>query len=179
MIQTETIKVVNAIPAVDADNTAITSDIISMKNYDHATFIITFGVVNASSSAVTSTGSETNLILFKGEDVTTCTTAMIAKYRACLTASANAGGDTLGALTTLPLLGVSMGNGRTLDFSGQTGAIIVVEVDAAQLAPTIANPYDTIKIGFRFSNHSILLSAVCILSKGRYQNASQPTSIAD
>ncbi len=172
-------KIINAIPAVDGDNTAVTSDIISMKGYDHATFILTFGIVNASSSAVTGTGSETNLIVFKGENVTTCTTAFIARYRACLTASASAAGDTLGALTTLPVLGVSMGTGRTLDFAGQTGAIVVVEVDAADLAPTLANPYDTIKIGFRFSNHSVLLSAVCVLSKARYKSDVQPTAIAN
>ena len=176
---TQEMKIVNALPAVDGDNTAITSDIISMKGYDHASFILTFGIVNASSSAVTATGSEQNLIAFKGEDVTTCTTAFIARYRACLTASAAAGGDTLGALTTLPVLGVSMGTGRTLDFAGQTGAIIVVEIDAEDLAPTLANPYDTIKIGFRFSNHSILMSAVCVLSKARYKSDVNPTSIAN
>ncbi len=172
-------KVVNAIPAVDGDNTAITSDIISMKNYDHCTFLLTFGLVNASASAVTSTGSETNLIAFKGENVTTAATAFICKYRAVTTASASAGGDTLGALTELPVLGVSMGTGNTLDFAGQTGAVIAVEIDAADLAPTIANPYDTVKIGFRFSNHGVLLSCVAVLTQGRYQDAAQPTAIAD
>ncbi len=179
MIFSQRNKIVNAIPAVDGNNTALTSDIVSLKNYNHVAFILTFGIVNASSSAVTATGSETNLIAFKGEDVTTCTTAFIAKYRACLTASASANGDLLGALTELPVLGVSMGNGNTLDFSGQTGAIIVVEIDAADLAPTVANPYDTVKIGFRFSAHSILLSAVAVLSQARWADAAMPTAIAN
>ena len=172
MTFTEQNKIVNAIPAVDGNNTAIASDIISMKGYDHCTFILTFGVVNASSSAVTGTGSESNLIAYKGEDVTTCATAFACKYRAEVTAA----GDTLEALTTLPVTGVSMGTGNTLDVTGDN-ATIVVEIDAADLAPTVANPYDTVKIGFRFSAHSVLLSAVAVLSKARYKDASQPSAI--
>ena len=174
MVGTYQYKVVNAIPAIDGNNTALTSDIISMKGYDHATFILSFGVVDTSASANTGTGSETNLIAFKGENVTTCTTAFIAKYRAELDATA----DTLGTLTELPVLGVSMGAARTLDID-TGGGFIVVEIDAEDLAPTVDNPYDTVKIGFRFSAHSTLLSAVCVLSKGRYKSKVMPTAITN
>lgn len=174
MIGTYQYKIVNAIPAVDGNNTAVESDIISLKGYDHATFILSFGIVDTSASAVTGTGSESNLIAYKGENVTTCATAFIAKYRAELDATA----DTLGTLTTLPVLGVSLGSGNTLDID-TGGGFIAVEIDAVDLAPTIANPYDTIKIGFRFSAHSVLLSAVCILSKGRYKSAAMPTAITN
>jgi len=172
-------KVVNVLPAVDGNNTAITTDIVSLKLYNHCCFILTFGAVNASASAVTGTGSESNLIAYKGEDVTTCATAFIAKYRACTTASASTGGDTLGAITTLPVLGVSMGTGNTLDFADQTGAIIVVEIDAADLAPTLANPYDTVKLGFRFSAHSVLVSCVAVLSQPRYASEAGPSAIVN
>lgn len=174
MIFSERNKIVNAIPAVDGDNTAVETDIISMKNYNHCTFILTFGVVNASASAVTGTGSESNLIAYKGEDVTTCATAFACQYRAEVTS----GGDTLEALTALPTTGVSMGTGNTLDVTGDN-AIIVVEIDAADLAPTVAHPYDTVKIGFRFSNHSVLLSCVAVLSQPRYADAASPTAITD
>jgi len=159
---------------VDGNNTAITSDIISMKNYNHCTFILTFGVVAASASAVTATGSESNLIAYKGEDVTTCATAFACHYRAEVTS----GGDTLEALTALATTGVSMGTGNTLDVTGDN-AIIVVEIDATDLAPTAANPYDTVKIGFRFSAHSVLLSCVAVLSEPRYAQASPPTAITN
>lgn len=175
MIFTEINKIVNALPPIDGDNGAVVAtDIISMKGFDHATFIMTFGVVDASSHAETGTGSESNLILNKGENVTTCATPMIARYRAEMTAN----GDTLEALTTLPLLGVSMGTGLTLDMTGDN-AIIVVEVDAADLLPTAANPYDTIKLSWRFSNHSIIMSCVCILSKTRYQGTDIPSAITN
>jgi len=174
MIFTQRNKIVNAIPPVDGNDTAITSDIISMKNYKHCTFILTFGVVHASASAVTGTGSEQNLIAYKGEDVTTCTTAFACKYRAEVTS----GGDTLEALQTLPATGVSMGTGNTLDVTGDN-AIIVVEIDASDLAPTVAHPYDTVKIGFRFSAHSVLLSAVAVLSQPRYADDAMPTAITN
>ena len=179
MLFSERVHVVNAIPAVDGSDTAITSDIISLKNYNHCAFTLTFGVVNASASAVTATGSESNLIAYKGENVTTCATAFACSYRYCGTASAATNGDILGALTDLATTGVSMGDGNTLDFSGQTGAIIVVEIDATDLAPTVANPYNTVKIGFRFSAHSVLLSCVAVLSELRYAQAVLPTAIAN
>lgn len=175
MIFSERTKIVNALPAVDGNDTALETDIVSLKNYNHVCFILTFGAVHASSSAVTGTGNESNLIAYKGENVTTCTTAFIAKYRAEVTAA----GDTLEALTELPVLGVSMGNGNTLDFADQTGAIIVVEIDAADLDPTAANPYDTVKIGFRFSAHSVLVSAIAVLSQPRYASDASPTAITN
>jgi len=165
---TENCKIVNALPPVDGDNTALTTNIISMKNYKHCTFIITFGVVNASAA------TSANLIAYKGEDVTTCTTAFACQYRAEVTAA----GDTLEALTALASTGVSLGTGNTLDVCGDN-ATVVVEIDAEDLAPTQANPYDTVKLGMTWNNNSVLLSAVAILSEPRYAQASPPTAITD
>lgn len=168
MIFTERTKIVNAIPPVDGDDTAVESDIISMKNYNHCTFILTFGVVNASAA------TSANLIAYKGEDVTTCTTAFACQYRAEVTAA----GDTLEALTALATTGVSLGTGNTLDVTGDN-ATVVVEIDAADLAPTAANPYDTVKIGMTWNANSVLLSAVAVLSQPRFADASSPTAITD
>jgi len=165
---TEQNKIVNAYPAKDVDTATVATDIISMKGYDHATFIITFGVVNT--EAVTST----NLIAYKGENVTTCDTAFACKYRAELTSA----GDTLGALTTLSVDGITVGKAGDEDI--QTGTnFLVVEIDAADLAPTVANPYDTVRLGMIWSNHSILMNIVCILSNARWKDADQPTAITD
>ena len=168
MTFTEQNKIVNMYPAKDVNGVTVASDIVSMKGYDHATVIITFGVVNASSA------TSTNLIMCKGEDVTTCATAFACKYRAEVTS----GGDTLEALTALSTTGVSLGTGNTLDVTGDN-AIVVIEIDAADLAPTVANPYDTIKFGMVWNANSNLMSAICILSKGRYQDAAQPSAIID
>jgi hypothetical protein len=158
-------KIVNALPPIDGVNGAVTAtDIISMKNYAHCTFIMQFGVCHTDSVG------DTNLIVKKGEDLVTCTTAFAAKYR-------TQSGDTLGDLTALPATGLAIGAAQTWDY-GTGGVAIVVEVDSADLAPTIANPYDTVCLTFDFSNHAALISVVAVLSQGRYQDAAQPTAIA-
>lgn len=162
-------KIINALVPIDGTSATLATDIISLKGYDQATFIIQIGVADTSSA------STTNLIAYKGEDVTTCTTAFATSgYRAEITAS----GDTLEALTAMPDTGVSIGSGNTEDYD--TGlCLFVVEIKAADLAPTIANPYDTVKLGVTLSAHTCLISCICILSNGRYQNASMPTAITD
>lgn len=168
MIGTYDYKVVNAYPVKDGNAQTVTTDIISLKNYDHITFIWTFGVVNASSA------TSTNYIAYKGEDFTTCTTAFAIKgYRAEVTAA----GDTLEALTACTTTGVSAGTGNTLDITGDN-AIIVFEIDAEDLEPTIANPYDTVCMSAVWSAHSIILGCIAILSKGRFKNKVMPTAIA-
>jgi len=168
MIFSERNKIVNVYPAIDATGATVATDIVSMKNYDHATFIITFGVVNASSATTT------NLIAYKGENVTTANTAFAANYRAEVTS----GGDTLEAVTALATTGVSLGTGNTLDVTGDN-AIVVVEIDAEDLAPTAANPYDTVRLGMVWNANSILMSIICVLSKPRYADAAGPTAITD
>ena len=160
-------KIVNALVPVDGNGTAIVTDIISLENYDHITFILQIGIANTSSA------STTNLIANKGEDLVTCATGFACKYRAELTAS----GDTLGALTALAATGVSIGSGNTEDYN--TGlAFFVIEIDAADLAPTIANPFKTVKLSVTMSSHSVLMNAVAVLSKARFKSADQPTAIA-
>jgi len=168
MIFSERNKIVNVYPAIDATGATVATDIVSMKNYDHATFIISFGACH------TDAATTTNLIAYKGEDVTTCDTAFAAKYRAELDATA----DTLGTLTALATTGVSLGAGNTLDI-GTGGGFMVVEVDAADLAPTAANPYDTVRLGMVWDSEATQMSIICILSKPRFADAAGPTAITD
>ena len=166
MTFTERNKIVNAYPSKDATGATIATDIISMKNYNHATFIISFGTCH------TDAATTTNLIAYKGEDVTTCATAFACHYRAELDATA----DTLGALTTLSVTGIALGAGGDEDI-GTGGGFLVVEIDATDLAPTAANPYDTIKLGMVWDSYATQMSIVCVLSEARYAQASPPTAI--
>ena len=168
MIFSERNKIVNVEPSIDQTGATVATDIVSMKNYDHATFIISFGVCGSTAATTT------NLIAYKGENVTTCNTAFIAKYRAELDATA----DTLGALTTLPAAGVSLGSGNTEDID-TGGGFLVVEIDAADLAPTAANPYDTVRLGMVWAGQATQMSIICILSKPRYADAAGPTAITN
>jgi len=168
MIFSERNKIVNVYPAIDATGATVATDIVSLKNYNHACFVISFGVCH------TDAATTTNLIAYKGEDVTTCNTAFIAKYRAELDATA----DTLGSLTTLAAAGVSLGTGNTEDI-GTGGGFLVVEIDAADLAPTVANPYDTVRLGMVWAAQATQMSIVCVLSQPRWADAAGPTALTD
>ena len=168
MIFSERNKIVNAYPSKDATGATVATDIVSMKNYNHATFIISFGTCH------TDAATTTNLIAYKGEDVTTCNTAFACKYRAELDATA----DTLGALTALATTGVSLGASNTEDI-GTGGGFIVVEIDAADLAPTAANPYDTVRLGMVWAAQATQMSIICVLSQPRWADAAGPTAITD
>ena len=165
---TENMKIVNAYPSKDATGATIATDIISMKNYNHATFIISFGTCH------TDAATTTNLIAYKGEDVTTCNTAFACLYRAELDATA----DTLGDLTALAATGVSLGASGAEDID-TGGGFLVVEVDASDLAPTPAHPYDTIRLGMVWASQDTQMSIICVLSEPRYAQALPPTAITD
>ena len=151
-------------PINNTGGAATVCDIVSMKGYDHATFIIDFGVVNNSMTGT--------LIAYKGENVTTCTTAFACNYRYM------AATDTWGALTALTTTGVSLATGAAADCIIDN-VLIAVEIDAEQLEPTIANPYDTIRVGWTNSAHDTLVGIVCILSKVRYKKAQMQTAITN
>ena len=169
MIFSEKNKIVSALSPIDNTGGAATvCDIVSMKGYDHATFIITFGVVDDSMIGT--------LKAYKGEDFVTCTTAFACKYRYGATMGAGAS-DTLAGLETLPVAGESLATGTDADVVAAP-CTIVVEIDAADLEPTIANPYDTIRVGWTNSGVETLTSIVCILSKARHLSDTQPTAIA-
>lgn len=169
MIGTYEDKIVNAYPSKDATDATVTTDIISLKNYDHITYIISFGVC---SDTATTDG---NLIAYKCETVSDAAVAFACKYRAELDATA----DTLGTLTTLSTDGEGIGHGHTLDIT-TGGGFIVVEIDAADLEPTIAAPYDTVKLSMDWASaQAAQMSIIAILSKGRYKNAVMPTAITD
>jgi len=174
MIKTYEDKIVPVYGPIDATGATVTSDIVSLKNYDHVTFIVEIGLCSATAA------TSTNLALKKGENVTTCATAMgkAVSFRYFINTTAQSG-DTLSALTAFPIAGISIGHGNTYDFVGTGNALFVIEVDAADLEPTVANPYDTVRIGCIFAGQATLVSILAILSRGRYKSASMPTAITN
>ncbi len=167
MIFTESNKIVQVYGSINATAATVATDIVSLENYDHCTFIIAFGICN------TAANTTTNLIAYKGEDVTTCNTAFACRYRAELTAN----GDTLGSLTTLAATGIDLGTGGDEDIDVGSN-FLVVEIDAGDLAPTIANPYKTVRLGMVWAAQDTQVSIIAVLSKARYKNNALPTAIA-
>ena len=162
-------KIVNLALPHDMNGTGLTTatcDIFSMKGYDTATVIIQFGVVNASATIGT-------LTVEKCTDVAgSNNTAMAFTYRT----EGTAGGDTLDAITAATSSGVALAT----PLGVIDGTLCVIEIRAEEMAPAHASTtnFHCVSVLLGCSAHSVLVSAVAILSNSRYQNNALPTAIA-
>lgn len=167
MVGTYEYKIVPCLHPLDNTGGANTDcDVVSLKNWDHATFIIDFGAIEN-----TMTGT---LIAYKGLTVGSCTTAFACKYRYMSTS------DTWGALTTLAVGGVVLDAAGAADCTVDN-VLIAVEIDAADLNPTTAAAaqWDTVRVGWTNNVAETFVSILCILSRGRYKSDQMPTAITD
>lgn len=146
----ETHKIINAGPPKDINGTGLDGAYVSLKNYDHLTAIVQFGV----------TGAACNITVEKDADGSGAGSAITFTYRKEDTDS----GETLDAATTSASLATSTNN----------NILYVIEVDAAEIGPDY--PY----IRVRLSDPSVatLANIVYILSGARYQGQSMPTALA-
>ena len=162
-------KIINLVQPHDMNATGLTTstcDIFSMENYDKATIIMQFGVVNASATLGT-------LTIEKCTDVAgSNNTAMAFTYRT----EGTAAGDTLDAITAATSSGVAMAT----PLGVVDGTLCVIEIRAEELAPAHASTtnYSCISLLMGCSAHSVLVSAVAILEGSRYKNSALPTAIA-
>lgn len=145
--------IVNATPPVDVGAGTVISDVWDMKNYAHASIIITMGAVAAT----------TTFTLFEATDSVAGTEVAINyDYYAETTVA----GDTLGARTaTAGGTGFASGTNNSTTF--------VIEVDASELS----DGYNWMRIKAA-SAGAALHSIMVILSGARYQQAVTPTAIA-
>lgn len=134
---------------------AIVSDVFSLKNYSHATIIVTAGATNADAGFIT---------VEECDDFTpTNDTAIPFSYYA----EETAGGDTLGVKTAAAAA-------TGIDVSANDGIIYVIEIDASQLSAGYPNLY----MKWSAPGGATLVSAVAILSGPRYSGAESSTTIA-
>lgn len=144
--------IVSALPPVDIGGGAKTSDYWSMKNYEHATIIVTLGVV---------TGAPT-ILLYESDDLDGSNKTAIG-FDYYLEATTT--GDTLADRATAASTGYT--------FTATTNSVfMVIEVDAAQLTdayPCMCVMTDAV---------TALCSMVVILSGAKYQKENTPTAIA-
>jgi len=161
MILSERLKVVNGMPPLSADHaTANITDVVSLKNYKYATFIVLTGIAadNVSTLAVvagtTVGGTVDQTVPFK--------------YRKCVA------GDTFGALTD-----VAAGSSVALTVS-TANQMLIIEVDAD--AVETAHPgYDCIALLYTqgATHAAISMGIAVVLSGARYADAAQPSAIID
>lgn len=160
-------KIINLLPPKDITGGATSShiNIFDMANYDHATIIIKFGVVNASADIglltvekCTNVGGSNN-------------TAMAFSYRIESTAA----GDTLDATA------IATSTGYDVDpvFADANSTMIVIEIRAEELVPgaTAATNWHCISVLLACSGHSVMCDMTAILSGARYQSGALPTAI--
>ena len=139
---------------IDIDTASgATGESFSMENWSHASIVITAGAATGASVVTVSENSDasqsdTNAIAFKLAKETT------------------AAGDTLDALTAVASTGFTM--------SPNNGTIYVIELDAADLAAGL--PWVTVH--FADPSGSVIVSAVAVLSGGRYAGDESATAIA-
>ena len=137
---------------IDTANGA-TGESFSMENWSHASIVITGGAATGASDVTVSENTDASQ---------SDTTAIAFKYAIETTA----GGDTLGALTAVSSSGFTM--------STNNGTIYVLEIDAADLSAG----YNWVTVHFGDPSGSVIVSAVAILSGGRYAGDESATAIA-
>lgn len=145
--------VVNILPPIDL-NGGKTSDYFSLKNYSHASVIVTIGVNAGAGSVITIEQSDDN--------VGSHTTPIAFKYAA----EESPAGDTLTALIDATSTGFET-------HASASSIAYVCEIDAADL--TDQYPYCVVK----FSNPgaSVIGSAIAVLSGSRYAGSTTPSAI--
>ena len=131
---------------------AATCDVFSMENWSHASIIITAGA-----------GSATTVTVSEADDFTPSNEATkVFNYAV----EATAAGDVLdAALAAAATTGVSTGTA--------TGSIMVIEIDADELA----DGYPCVIVRFTDPGAGKVVSAVAVLSGGRYQEDITATAI--
>ena len=149
----EEMHVVNILPPQDVDS-GVESDVFSMKNYGHATIIVTAGSTNADAG---------NITIEECDDFTpTNDTPIVFDYYKEETAA----GDTLSAKQTATVAGI--------DVSANDNTIYVIEIDAAELT----DGYPNLILKWSDPAGATLGEAVVILSGARYAKESSATAIA-
>jgi len=142
--------IVNGLAPVDMGDVTKTSDYFSLKEYSHASIIITKGA-----------GSATTITLYESQTIGgTVEATMAFDYYAETTAA----GDTLGDRTAATTAGFAV--------SANSGVMYSIEVDASQLTDTY--PYLAVKAT---TAATCLLAMTVILSGTRYQKENTNTAI--
>lgn len=146
--------VVNILSPQDVDG-GVESDVFSMKNYGHATIIVTAGTTDADAG---------NITIEECDDFTPSNDTAIGftYYK-----EETDGEDTLSTKQTAA-------SDEEIDVSGNDDITYVIEIDAAELS----DGYPNLILKWSDPNGATFGSAVAILSGARYAKESSATAIA-
>ena len=155
----DTVKIVNGISPIDFDG-GVTTDWVSLKNYNHCTVVISLGVV----------GGAENISLDQATAVDGTATKAYAAFDTIYVNAAVSATDTLVKTDT---------SGTDLHaHSTANGQMFVIEVDAATL--DVANGFDCLNVDVSTPGVATFGSIVFIMSEPRYMaGVGSPTAILD
>ncbi|KKN00565.1 hypothetical protein LCGC14_1136520 [marine sediment metagenome] len=137
--------------APQSASTALTSEVFSMENWGHATIIVHGGA-----------GSSLTVTVSEADNFTPSNQATIVFNYA---QEATAAGDTLTALAAATTAGIAIGTA--------TGTYLVIEIDGDELNDGFPN----LIINLSDPGTAKIVSAIAILSGGRYQKDITATAI--
>lgn len=153
LVIAEEAHVVNILPPQDVQ-AGVSSDVFSLKNYSHATIIVTCGTTDADAG---------NITIEECDDFTPTTdTAIVFSYYKEETAD----GDTLSERTAATVSGI--------DVSANNNTIYVIEIDAEELS----EGYPNLILKWSACGGATTASAVAILTGARYAGEESATAIA-
>lgn len=166
MILAERMKIVNGFVPQSA-NGGLTADYVSMKNYNHATIIITCGAMPATcnitvnrATAVAATGA---------------TTYSFDRYWI----NANVNGYHDEDATSTDTLTSTTGASGTIATGATANQMIIIEIDAEQIRSGGTTAYDCIAAVVSDPSAADYMSCVYIMSGARYAQDTPPTAITD
>ena len=154
MVLAQESHIINALPPVDIDGGANT-DVISMKDCSHITFLVTLGV----------TGASTTIKVQECDDFTPTNTNDIA-FKVAKEETAN--GDTLGNLAANASTGVATSTNDNITY--------VIEVDAEDL--NVDGGYNKLRLNFSDPGAATFASVVAVQTGFAYQGDATRTQIA-
>lgn len=153
--------IVNLIPPVDGNNGApVTAQAFSMKGWDHVSIILQLGVTAA---------APTSIVLKSAATAGGSGTAFNFNYYAMNPIASGPSNDVLGSKSTTVTASTGIPSPTAID-----NVFYVIEIDSAELPD--GSPY--VQLCVTNPASSVLMSAVAVLSAGRFQGVGSPTVTA-
>jgi hypothetical protein len=170
----EQTKIVHVNPAKDINTSGLTAEWVSMENAEKATFILSLGVIHASTSS-----TAVGLGVASGVSASAASTTTVASMDLGLSHYyvSGAAAGTTGDVFAKTAVSTSTFNIT----SASDGMVILVEVNASELGQFTSgsSTYDAKAVRLVIPNptNSMILSCVCILTGLRYAQALPPSAI--
>ena len=151
-------------------NGGLSSDYVSLKNYNRVTVLLSFGLITV--------GSDADIVLTASDDVAATHTVALNNYKYRKSPGTTAS-DTFAAEATIADSKIDLVAGGEITCDDD-GCIVAIELTGADLkAAGTSYVYDCIKVAIGNPGQPVLCSCLFILSDARYAADTLPSAIID